>query len=165
MKVASLFSGCGGFDLGFLQAGHEVCFACDIDFKACLTYKMNLDSPIVNMDIGVVNRVPDCDLIIGGPPCQGFSFANTKKKNDERNDLIFEFARIIQINQPKYFIMENVLGIYQYPNLLIDFCNRLHDYDITSYKINAVDYGVPQKRIRCFLWVGIHIARAIRSLN
>ena len=106
MKIVSLFSGAGGMDLGFIQAGHEIVWANDIDEDAVDTYRHNIGNHIVSGDIKdiKVSEIPDCDMVIGGFPCQGFSVANTKRNiSDERNVLYKELIRIITAKQPKIF--------------------------------------------------------------
>ena len=114
MKVVSLFAGIGGFDLGFVQAGHQVIWANDIWRDAAETYKLNFGDHVVCQDIKDISTddIPNCDMIIGGFPCQGFSLANQKRnEQDERNALYLEFVRILKDKQPSYFIAENVKGI------------------------------------------------------
>ena len=93
MRVVSLFSGAGGFDLGLKQAGHEIVWANDILEDACETYRDNLGGDIQCADITSVDfaTLPKCDLVIGGFPCQGFSIANmNRSESDERNFLYLE---------------------------------------------------------------------------
>ena len=114
MKVVSLFSGAGGLDLGFKMAGHDIIWANDLYGDAVETYRLNLGDHIVCEDIFKVdeNDVPDCDIIIGGFPCQGFSVANTKRhEGDERNALYKQLIRIIDAKKPKFFLAENVKGL------------------------------------------------------
>ena len=161
MKVVSLFSGAGGFDLGFRQAGHEIIWANDLFIDAVNTYKCNLGHHIVCGDISniPVSDIPDSDIIIGGFPCQGFSVANTKRtEKDERNVLYREFVRIIQAKQPKFFVAENVKGLLNlckgkvFEMILADF--EKAGYRVDKMVLNAADYGVPQKRERVII-VGI----------
>lgn len=161
MKVVSLFSGAGGLDLGFKLAGHEIVWANDLYGDAVETYKKNLGNHIVCDDIFNVkaDEVPDCDIIIGGFPCQGFSVANTKRhENDERNALYKELIRIIKAKQPKFFLAENVKGITNigkgkvFEMIIKDFENLGY---VVKYKIlNAADYGVAQTRLRVII-VGV----------
>ena len=114
MKVVSLFSGAGGLDLGFIQAGHTIVWANDLYADAVATYRHNIGNHIVEKDIKDIasSDIPDCDIVIGGFPCQGFSVANTKRHSlDERNVLYKELLRVIRDKQPKYFLAENVKGI------------------------------------------------------
>ena len=161
MKVVSLFSGAGGLDLGFKLAGHEIVWANDFYDDAVETYKKNLGNNIVCEDILNIksDEVPDCDIIIGGFPCQGFSVANTKRhEDDERNVLYKELIRIIKAKQPKFFLAENVKGITNlgkgkvFEMILKDFEDMGY---VVKYKIlNAADYGVAQTRLRVII-VGV----------
>ncbi|MHC4395631.1 MAG: DNA cytosine methyltransferase [Planctomycetota bacterium] len=158
MKVASLFSGCGGLDLGFQQAGHEIVFAIDNDQACYETYIANISEAIVCRNIDSVSLLPECDIIIGGPPCQQFSVAARGRKRKHPKDFvsILQFARVIVLNQPQYFLMENVLGLLYQPHLdlLMEFINRMETagYNILLRKLDAADYGVPQHRKRVFIY-------------
>jgi len=158
MKVVSLFSGAGGLDLGFKMAGHEIVWANDLYGDAVETYRTNLGNHIVCEDIFAVEAeaVPDCDVIIGGFPCQGFSVANTKRNiADERNQLYKQLIRIIDAKKPKFFLAENVKGIMSLGKgeilrmILEDFSNL--GYKVQAKLLNAADYGVPQLRQRVFI--------------
>lgn len=158
MKVVSLFSGAGGLDLGFKMAGHEIIWANDLYSDAVMTYKLNIGNHIVCKDIKNIpsEDIPECDIVIGGFPCQGFSVANTKRhESDTRNELYKELIRVIQAKKPKFFLAENVKG-------LLSFCKGkvfqmiLSDFESLGYKIkfklfNAANYGVPQKRERVII--------------
>lgn len=158
MKVVSLFSGAGGLDLGFTMAGHEIIWANDLYSDAVETYRHNLGNHIVCKDISLVDvkAVPDCDIIIGGFPCQGFSVANTKRhENDERNTLYKQLIRVIQAKKPKFFLAENVKGLTNlakgkvFEMILEDFTELGY---VVKYKVlNAADYGVPQTRKRVII--------------
>lgn len=160
MRIASLFSGCGGFDLGFKQAGHNIVFAVDNDFVSCQTYKANI-ADIICADITTINRLPECDIIIGGPPCQGFSIASRRRKEkaDGRNNMILEFARIVKNARPRFFIMENVMGLLhqQYALTLQAFLKNMIDagYETAIKKLDVANYGVPQHRNRIFIYGGL----------
>jgi len=158
MKVVSLFSGAGGLDLGFKMAGHDILWANDKYYDAVETYRLNLGNHITCKDIFMIdeNEVPDCDIVIGGFPCQGFSIANTKRSaNDERNQIYLQLIRIIKAKQPKFFLAENVKGIISLANgdvlkmILHDFYSL--GYKVQSRVLNAADYGVPQLRQRIFI--------------
>ncbi|MFW0782349.1 DNA cytosine methyltransferase [Rossellomorea marisflavi] len=162
MKIVSLFSGAGGMDLGFIQAGHEVIWANDIYEKAVDTYKQNIGDHIVSVDIKDVSSedIPECDMVIGGFPCQGFSVANMNRSvEDERNKLYLEMLRVIKSKQPKYFVAENVKGILSLAKgkvkdmIISDFEEA--GYKVTCNLVNAADYGVPQLRQRVF-FIGVH---------
>lgn len=161
MKVVSLFSGAGGLDLGFIWAGHEIVWANDLYSDAVATYKLNIGSHIVEKDIREVSSsdIPDCDIVIGGFPCQGFSVANVKRNtHDERNVLYKELLRVIKDKQPKYFLAENVKGILSlnkgksFEMIINDFSSL--NYNVVYKVLNAADYGVPQTRERVII-VGV----------
>lgn len=155
MEIVSLFSGAGGLDLGLVQSGHEIIWAIDIDKDAVTTYKYNIGNHIHLDDITKMdmNTLPDCDVIVGGFPCQGFSIANLKRTiNDERNLLYRSFYQAIKIKQPRFFIAENVKGILSLgkgsvvSQIIEDF--RQAGYCISVNLVNMADYGVPQTRQR-----------------
>jgi DNA (cytosine-5)-methyltransferase 1 len=161
MKIVSLFSGAGGLDLGFRMADHEIIWANDLYGDAVDTYRTNLGEHIKSGDIFSVKEedVPDCDIVIGGFPCQGFSVANTKRNiADERNQLYKQLIRIIDAKKPKFFMAENVKGIFSLGKgqvlkmILDDFTNI--GYKVKAKILNAADYGVPQLRQRVFI-VGV----------
>jgi len=161
MKIVSLFSGAGGLDLGFKMAGHTIVWANDLYSDAVETYKKNLGDHIICKDVFAVDEseVPDCDIVIGGFPCQGFSVANTKRnENDGRNQLYRQLIRIIEAKQPKFFLAENVKGIFslakgQVLKMILDDFAAL-GYKVQAKILNAADYGVPQLRQRVFI-VGV----------
>ncbi len=155
MTVVSLFSGAGGLDLGFTQAGHQVIWANDLFEDAVNTYRMNLGDHIVLQNIYDIpsESIPDADIVIGGFPCQGFSVANTgRHEDDERNKLYLQMIRVIKHKRPRFFLAENVKGILSlgkgqvFQNILSDF--RSLGYNVQFRLMNAADYGVPQKRYR-----------------
>lgn len=155
MKIVSLFSGAGGLDLGFKLAGHEIIWANDIDKDACETYAENIGDHILCKDIRdiKVSDIPDCDIVIGGFPCQGFSMANMRRNiKDERNQLYKFFYSVIKEKQPKYFVAENVKGILSLgagsviKQIETDFQEA--GYLTSVNLVNMADYGVPQTRQR-----------------
>ena len=158
-KIASLFSGCGGLDLGFIQAGYEIVWANDFFKEAVETYKYNIGEHIVFGDITQIpsTDVPDnFDILLGGFPCQGFSVANTKRSmHDERNFLYKELLRLIRDKQPKFFVGENVKGLLSMQKgevikmIVEDF--RALGYHVEYRLLKASDYGVPQHRERIFI--------------
>lgn len=161
MRVVSLFSGAGGFDLGLIGAGHRIVWANDIFKDAADTYERNLGSHVNRRDISEIAScdIPDSDLIVGGFPCQGFSVANWKRTvNDERNFLYREMVRVIRDKHPKYFVAENVKGLSTMEKgavleaIKLDF--QEIGYQVQSQVLNAADYGVPQSRLRLFI-VGV----------
>ena len=161
MRVVSLFSGAGGLDLGFKQAGHEIVWANDLYADAVETYRANLGDHIVCSDISEVesSRIPDCDIVIGGFPCQGFSVANTKRhESDSRNKLYLHLLRVIRDKQPRFFLAENVKGILHfaggkaYKHILAYM--RALGYRVKTQLFFVAAYGVPQKRERV-IFVGV----------
>jgi|ERR1039458_3920874 DNA (cytosine-5)-methyltransferase 1 len=160
MRVISLFSGAGGMDLGFSQAGHELIWANDLWDDAVKTYRLNLGMRIICADIANVDAsaIPDGDIVVGGFPCQGFSVANTKRSaGDVRNFMYLEFRRIVKAKRPRFFVAENVKGILSleggraFEQILSDFAEI--GYSVNHAVLNAADYGVPQRRERV-LFVG-----------
>lgn len=158
MQIVSLFSGAGGLDLGFIKAGHNIIWANDNDLNSCETYKLNIGNHVICKDIVEIdsNEIPDCDVVIGGFPCQGFSMANRlRNADDERNILYKQFYRVIKDKKPLYFIAENVRGI-----LSLDNGNAIktivNDFSEAGYRVkfkafNTADYGVPQCRMRVII--------------
>lgn len=159
MKIVSLFSGCGGLDLGLIQAGHEVIWANDIFVDAAKTYSKNINSHIDERDIREIpsSDIPDCEVIVGGFPCQGFSIANMNRNvEDIRNQLYRQMVRVIREKQPKFFIGENVKGIVSLGkgevlrNIIADF--KKAGYRVHWEVVNAANYGVPQMRMRLIIF-------------
>lgn len=172
LKVASLFCGCGGSDLGmiggfeYLGKGYkrlpfEVVYAVDFDKWAIETYNRNFKHKAVCADVTEVDfkKIPDVDIMIGGFPCQSFSTVNpTKDTNDERANLYKQIVRFLQIKQPKYFICENVKGLMTLnggsivKKIIGEFCQC--GYRVQFKLLKAVEFGIPQKRERVFI-IGI----------
>ena len=175
-KVISIFSGAGGLDIGFENAGFSIAVAVEIDSSCCETLKTNRpDLPIINKNITEVTsdeilvtaklKPLEAALVIGGPPCQSFSLAGLRKGlYDERGKLLFEFVRIVRETLPFGFVLENVKGLINWDsgralNLLIEelskpieYNGKIYTYTIANPKVlNAVDYGVPQFRERLIL--------------
>jgi len=154
IKIISLFSGSGGLDLGFLSTGkYSVIFANDFNPQACETYSHNIGDHVVCEDIAKISNLKTADIIIGGPPCQGFSTANPSRSfDDPRNQLFNEYARILKEVKPKMFLMENVSGmvtmqkgkVFELIKKELTSCG----YKVYSQLLNAKDYGVPQSRRR-----------------
>ena len=155
-RVISLFSGAGGMDLGFINAGFDIVWANDFFKEAVESYKKNVDDRIVYGDITKIpsSEMPDdIDLVIGGFPCQGFSIANTKRSmKDERNFLYKEMLRVIDDKKPKFFVAENVKGILSmkkgkvFGMIKKDF--KKLGYNVDAKLLNAAEYGIPQARER-----------------
>jgi DNA (cytosine-5)-methyltransferase 1 len=159
-SVVSLFSGCGGLDLGFKKTGFDILWANDIDKDSVATYKKNIDDVIILGDIKKLNKenVPkNADVLLGGFPCQGFSIANNNRNiKDERNFLYKEMLETIVTSRPKFFVAENVKGILSLGGgKVIDMI--IKDFKSIGYSvekpflINCAYYGVPQFRERVFI--------------
>lgn len=162
LSAIDLFAGAGGLSLGLGRSGFDVRLAVEYDPIAVQTYKRNLGDHVLAADIHTVTarklltnahlRKGECDLLAGGPPCQGFSVQRRGSDKDERNDLVLHFARLIEGVLPKMFLMENVAGLLS--NRGRPFLERLiaHvdecGYDADVVKIEAADFGVPQMRSR-----------------
>ncbi len=158
-KIISLFSGCGGLDLGFIKEGFEVIWANDFFKEAVETYQKNIGSHIVYGDITKIpsGDIPnECDVLLGGFPCQGFSVANTKRSmEDERNFLYKELLRLLKDKQPKFFVAENVKGLLsmqkgQVIEMIVQDFKSL-GYCVDYKLLKASDYGVPQHRERVII--------------
>lgn len=156
MKVVSLFSGCGGLDLGFERAGFDVIWANEYDPSIHATYRRNHPQTDLNtLDIRELKEqdVPDCDGIIGGPPCQSWSLGGKCLGiEDERGKLVFDYIRIVKAKKPKFFVMENVPGMVSSKHIKAfnNFLDLLRDagYIIKYELLNAVDFKIPQDRLR-----------------
>lgn len=182
MRVVSFFSGAGGLDLGFIFAGHDIIWANDFDEYAIKSYNYNIGKYIgheavfgditqmLDGDKNVVdNNLPECDIIIGGFPCQGFSIANVNRNmEDERNFLYLELLKAISVKQPPFFLLENVKGLENMEqgrvlNTILDdlelagtpncrvFEGNGPGYTVVYNVLNAVNYGVPQNRERVII--------------
>lgn len=158
MKITSFFSGAGGLDLGFENAGFDVIWANEYDKSIWETFERNHPNTILDKrsitDIDL-NDVPDCDGIIGGPPCQSWSEAGSLRGiNDKRGQLFFDFINILDRKKPKFFLAENVSGMLLPSNREalenIKEMFRNCGYDLYFRLLNAADYGVPQDRKRVF---------------
>jgi DNA (cytosine-5)-methyltransferase 1 len=168
MPIAvSVFSGCGGSDLGLKEAGFDVLMAVEISKYACDTYKFNMpETEVLCNDISEIKDFPQADVLIGCYPCQGFSQGGVRDPSRNINYLYREFDRVLRIIKPKAFIVENVSGMVRsnnshlLKNQVIRF--RLSGYMVTGPEIlNAHDYGVAQTRKRVFM-VGIRSDIGIR---
>lgn len=159
MKVVSLFSGCGGLDLGFERAGFEVPVANEFDSSIWQTFRLNHPkSKLITQDVRAltVDFFPDdIDGIIGGPPCQSWSEAGAQRGiQDSRGKLFLDYIRILNAKQPKFFLAENVSGMLsgrhsEAVKVITELFKRC-GYDLTVTLVNAKDYGVAQERKRVF---------------
>lgn len=164
LTAISLFSGCGGMDLGFVMAGFDILWANDINQYACETYSHNIGNHIIcdNIDNIDYKELPDSDIVIGGFPCQDFSILWKRNGiNTERGNLYKNFVDIVSIKNPKVFVAENVKGILTankkqaIKRITEDFSQTgKYGYDIQINLVNFADYGVPQLRERVLI-IGI----------
>ncbi len=164
MKVVTFFSGAGGLDLGFSNAGFDVVWANEYDKNIWETYQKNHKDTILDKrsitDISS-SDVPDCDGIIGGPPCQSWSEAGAMRGiGDKRGQLFFDFIRILKDKQPKFFLAENVSGMLleKHGDALnnIKAMFREAGYNLAFKMLNCADFGIPQDRKRVF-FIGYHL--------
>lgn len=171
MKVIDLFAGCGGFSTGFEQAGYKISKAVEFDPIIANTYEKNHNrTKMIVADIGTIDNTDnfsedEADIIIGGPPCQGFSMAGARIRNgfvdDPRNYLFKHYFNIVKIVKPKAFVIENVQGILTMSNgkilkeiikIFSDPENFNGDRYYLHYKLfNAEDAGIPQHRQRVII--------------
>lgn len=166
--VVDLFAGAGGLALGFEQAGFDIAVAVEYDPVHCAVHEynfpqaaiicgevQNLTGHRIRERAGLHDR--EIDVVVGGPPCQGFSLIGKRKLNDERNNLVLEFTRIVRELKPKYVVMENVPGMLAGKQRQV-LDRAIDDLKRAGYKIklpveilDARDYGVPQARRRVFM--------------
>lgn len=176
LKYIDLFSGAGGFSLGFDNKGFQNAFSIDNDPGFCETYVHNFPShkllvkdicDVSDNEINQLTKSKKINVIIGGPPCQGFSMAgNIGRKfiDDPRNRLFKEFVRFVNVVKPTFFIMENVARLYTHNKgatrneILSDF-EKL-GYSVKCKVLNSADYGVPQIRNRV-IFIGSSIKQTI----
>lgn len=159
MRVLSLFSGCGGLDLGFEKAGFEIPVANEFDKTIWPTFKVN--HPKTHLIEGDIRKIKETDIpeeidgIIGGPPCQSWSEAGSLRGiNDERGQLFFDYIRILRYKRPKFFLAENVSGMLsnRHSSAVKNIVAMFEEcgYNVSITLVNAKDYGVAQERKRVF---------------
>ena len=160
MRVCSLFSGIGGIDLGFQQAGFDIVWANEFDHDAATTYRANFgDKHLVEKDIRQVNPqdIPDFDVLVAGFPCQPFSICGRQRGfDDPRGNLFFEIGRIIDKKRPPVVFLENVANLMEHDGgkTFLVIYNTLAQFGYAvKYKVlDAQEYGnVPQQRKRIFI--------------
>ena len=157
-RAASLFSGSGGMDLGFEQAGFEVVWANDVNHWACETFRKNFKGVVAEGSIVEIDdkTIPEVDIITGGFPCQDFSMIWKRMGlKTERGNLYRHFVRVVVAKQPKIFVAENVKGLLSankgkaVKQIVDDFGKA--GYKVDVYPINFADYGAPQLRERVLI--------------
>jgi DNA (cytosine-5)-methyltransferase 1 len=171
-RALSLFAGAGGMDVGAKNAGATIIAASELDSHACNTYRENHPDTLliegdIDKHIDELTKIRSVDLVIGGPPCQGFSVAGKMDASDPRSKLVFSFCRVVEGLKPKAFIMENVkaLGsLEKFKNVRQEIFRRMDvsGYQVTMNFLNAKDFGVPQSRERVFI---IGIKKPFKSIS
>lgn len=172
LKVASLFCGCGGMDLGIVggfsflgidypRSAFDIVYAVDNDVYCTKIYNANFDHKCIIKDVReiVPSQIPDFDVLVGGFPCQSFSISAQNPPRlgykDERGMLFFEMVKILKEKKPRAFIAENVKGLLSanhkqaFPMILKEFSDA--GYEVQYYLVNASKFGVPQKRERIII--------------
>jgi len=162
LKVVDLFAGVGGLSQGFISKGFEIEFAIEHIKEIAHPYKLNhpkttvYDEDISQIDLSKLKQKhPNIDVVVGGPPCQGFSQKGKRRSiNDERNFMFKKFIDVVDVFNPKYFVLENV------PNILTTAGGFFKDeiikgfeelgYIVNAKTLNASDFGIPQNRRRAF---------------
>ena len=165
MKVGSLFSGIGGIDLGFEQAGFEIAWANDIDAEACKTYRHNFpNTQLIEGDVRDINprTLPDIDVLVAGFPCQPFSIMGYRRGfKDPRGNLFFEISRFIDVKRPRVVFLENVRNLMEHDagKTFLVIYNTLAQFGYSvKYKvIDATDVNIPQNRARIFVVAFLNI--------
>lgn len=158
-SLATFFSGCGGLDLGFKQAGFNPIWSNEFDSKIHPTHSINFpESELCSKSITKVtaNEIPAVDGFIGGPPCQSWSEAGAKRgRGDARGELFFNYINLITEKQPKFFLAENVAGILhkRHEDAFKYIIKSFNDagYDVFYKLLNANDFNTPQDRLRVII--------------
>lgn len=166
LRAVSLFSGAGGLDVGFEQAGYEVVFANEFDHDAAEAWRVNRPNRShimvegdINIHIDGLSRFRGVDIVFGGPPCQGFSVAGKMNPNDPRSNLVWRFMDVVEIVNPKVFVMENVSALAELDRWrgvrrgLVSRANAL-GYETSLKVYHTPDFGVPENRDR-MIFIGV----------
>jgi DNA (cytosine-5)-methyltransferase 1 len=168
--AVSLFTGAGGLDIGFGKAGFKTIWANDINADACATFELNHGPDIIRCGevkgfISEIKKITPPDVLIGGPPCQGFSVAGYMDMNDPRSELVFTYMNVLRLLKPKAFVLENVKALATLAKfrpirerLLREA--RAAGYNVQLIVLRASDFGVPQARERMLI-VGFQNHRAL----
>ena len=165
-----LFAGCGGMSMGFEMAGWKCIGFVEFWQPAIDTYLKNCQGVLIGKDITKISdeevkNIGKVNLIVGGPPCQGFSLAGRRRVYDPRNRLFEEFVRFVRILQPEYFVMENVPAIGSMKNMSGGFiitevfeAFKKEGYEVECKVLNSENYGVPEARRRA-IFIGNRIGK------
>lgn len=156
-----LFAGCGGFSVGLAKAGFQNLLAVEWDASCCDTFRANISPRILQCAIQEVETFLPCDLVVGGPPCQGFSNLGERVPNDPRRQLWRHFLRAVRDARPLIFVMENVPPLLKSAEFQA-ICDEAGDlgYRVEGRVLNAAYYGVPQQRKRAFV-VGSRVGHPV----
>lgn len=162
LTVSDFFCGCGGLSQGFKEAGFKIKTGIDFNKSFLETYAHNFpEASVLNLDLGkdkFLKEIPYSEVIIGGPPCQGFSLTGPRNIDDPRNQLYLSIFKTLKIMKPKAFLIENVRGLMTMWNgqVFKEIIKKFESvgYNVAFQLINSADYGVPQIRHRVFI-VGI----------
>ncbi|AOS63432.1 DNA cytosine methyltransferase [Actinoalloteichus hymeniacidonis] len=156
--MIDLFAGCGGMTGGFVAAGFSTALAVELNPYAAATYAANFgEDHVRQVDIATVSaaEVPRADVVVGGPPCQGFSSLGSRNIGDPRNQLWREYVRVVRAANPKIFVIENVDRFLRSPEFALLRAEvdggSLAGYELTYGHLNAADYGVAQRRRRTII--------------
>ncbi|MBE0501685.1 MAG: DNA cytosine methyltransferase [Desulfuromonadales bacterium] len=161
-KLIDLFSGCGGMTRGFIDTGRfESVFANDFNSFAVESYKANFDKKGAHTVLGDIvdlidnhsHTIPSADIVIGGPPCQGFSLLNKNRQGDPRRSLWFQFMRVVELSGARVVVMENVRQLLTSPECeaILATLKKLGFKYLQKRVLNAADYGVPEMRFRTII--------------
>lgn len=160
LKVIDLFSGCGGLSDGLRRVLDEngdpvfaSVMAVECDPHAAETYRLNIGDHVEESKIENVVDFEECDVLVGGPPCQGFSNLNRNMVGAERRMLWKEYVRVLRVTEPEWFVMENVPQLLSSPEYE-EFYKVAHEklgYKISALPLNSADFGVPQVRRRAIV--------------
>lgn len=170
MKSISLFTGAGGMDVGFQQAGFEIVWANELMPHAAATYAKNHAEGVMhcgNLN-DLIDEIPKDEIfcVFGGPPCQGFSVAGKMDLEDERSQLVFSYMNVVESVSPTVFVMENVKALAtlsKFAHVRVELIRRAMrlGYDAQFHLLNAKDFGVPQSRERVF-FIGFKKSSGLR---
>lgn len=175
MRAVSLFSGAGGLDLGFERAGFCIVYANEQDSNSAETWKINRPDNVDAMHVGDlqtfyqdISALKNIDIVIGGPPCQGFSVAGKMRMDDPRNKMIDVFVSVVLAIKPTVFLMENVKALaknnkwsFIKNKVISEFTSA--GYEVSMNVLNAADYGVPERRERMIL-VGVRGVKDVHNI-
>jgi len=161
-SVSDFFCGCGGLSQGFKEAGFSIKAGIDFNKSFLETYRYNFpEAEVLNLDLGdskFLNEISYSDVIVGGPPCQGFSLTGPRNIDDPRNELYLSIFKTLKKVKPKAFLVENVRGLMTmwggqvFKAIIKKFESA--GYNVNFQLMNSAEYGVPQIRHRVFI-VGI----------